>query len=30
MNMVEKRDALLAKLAKADTLEEIIIVGWRL
>lgn len=30
MNMIEKRDSLLAKLAKADTLEEIIIVGWQL
>lgn len=30
MNMVEKRDALLARLVKADTLEEIIIVGWQL
>ena len=30
MNMVEKRDALLARLARADTLEEIIKVGWRL
>ena len=30
MNMIEKRDTLLAKLAKANTLEEIIATGWQL
>ena len=30
MNMIEKRDTLLAKLARANTLEEIIATGWQL